>query len=70
MDEYRDEYDEMLADPIMEEVRGIKAAISAQYPTWEAYSAHLDAERPRLEAEGWKFASPDELPHRQQFNPS
>jgi hypothetical protein len=59
--------EDILADPIMDEVDQIKAKISAQYPTWEAYRAHLDAERPRLEAEGWKFASPAELPKRQQF---
>jgi hypothetical protein len=58
--------EDMLADPIMDEVNRIKAEISAKYPTWEAYRAHLDTERPRLEAEGWKFATPAELPKHQQ----
>jgi hypothetical protein len=58
--------EDILGDPIMEEVNRIKAEISAKYPTRAAYDAYLDAERPRLEAEGWKFASPAELPKRQQ----
>jgi hypothetical protein len=45
-------------DPILAECRERKAEVSAEYETWEAYSRHLDEDRPRLEAEGWKFANP------------
>jgi hypothetical protein len=34
--------EDMLADPIMDEVRKIKADIVTRYPTREAYNAHLD----------------------------
>jgi hypothetical protein len=44
-----------------------KAQIAAEYPTWEAYRAHQREDRKRLEAEGWKFVSPEDLPPPQKL---
>jgi hypothetical protein len=53
---------ELFVDEVMRECWERKARLAAKYPTWEAYRAHQRADRPRLEAEGWKFASPADLP--------
>ena len=53
---------ELFVDEVMRECWKHKEELAAEFPTWEALSAHLDADRPRLEAEGWKFASPADLP--------
>jgi hypothetical protein len=56
--------DDIFVDEVMRECWERKAQIAAEYPTREAYRAHLREDRKRLEAEGWKFASPADLPAR------
>jgi hypothetical protein len=53
--------DDLYEDEVMRDVWERKAHVAAMYPTWEAYMKHLDEDRPRLEAEGWKFVSPEDL---------
>ena len=53
---------EIFVDEVMRECWKHKEELAAKYPTWEAYSAHLIEDRKRLESEGWKFASPADLP--------
>ena len=54
---------ELFVDEVMRECWKHKEELAAEYPTWEAYRAHQRADRPRLEAEGWKFVSSADLPH-------
>jgi hypothetical protein len=53
--------DDLYEDEVMRDVWERKAHVAARYPTWEASMKHLDEDRPRLEAEGWKFVSPEDL---------
>jgi len=52
---------ELFVDEVMRECWKHKEELAKEYPTVEAYCAHLIEDRPRLEAEGWKFASPADL---------
>jgi hypothetical protein len=56
--------DDLFVDDVMRECWERKAELAAKYPTWEAYRAHQEEDRPRLEAEGWKFADPADVPTR------
>lgn len=47
-------------DPLAE-VHRIRAEILREYGGMKGWHEHLTAERPRLEKEGWRFASPEEL---------
>jgi hypothetical protein len=47
-------------DPIVEEVHRTRDRLLEKYGGWEGYNKHLDEERPRLEAEGWHFETPEE----------
>lgn len=53
-------------DPILAEVRRIKAEIMDEYRSLEALHRHQDEERPYLEAEGWKFVTGEEIRQRNQ----
>jgi hypothetical protein len=53
---------DLFVDDVMRECWQWKANLAAKYPTWEAYRAHQREDRPRLEAEGWKFAAPADVP--------
>ena len=48
-------------DPVLSEVRQIKAEIMREYGSLEAWHEHLDEERPKLEKQGWKFTTGAEL---------
>ena len=52
-----DNYEE---DPVAE-VHRIRAELLEEYGGIKGYLQHLDEDRPRLEKEGWRFASPEEL---------
>jgi hypothetical protein len=52
-------------DPILELFRNREAAIK-RYGGWDGYQKHIDDDRPRLEAEGWKFVSVEEVAARNQ----
>ena len=54
MKNYRDE------DPLTE-VHRIRAELLEEYGGIEGYLKHLNEDRPRLEKEGWRFASAEEL---------
>jgi hypothetical protein len=47
-------------DEIMAEHRQRVAELRERYVDDAGYSKHLDEERPRLEAEGWHFVTPEE----------
>jgi hypothetical protein len=47
-------------DEIMAEHRQRVAELRERYVDDEGYNKHLDEERPRLEAEGWHFVTPEE----------
>jgi hypothetical protein len=48
-------------DPIVAEVRKNRAKLLEMYGGIEGLNSHLEDERPRLEKEGWHFATPEEL---------
>ena len=47
-------------DPVAE-VHRIRAELLEEYGGVTGYLKHLGEDRPRLEREGWRFASPEEL---------
>jgi hypothetical protein len=51
-------------DPIVAEVRQIRADLQEKYGGWEGYLKHQEEDIPRLEAEGWRFFSTEELESR------
>ncbi|MDR0868437.1 MAG: hypothetical protein LBP75_08215 [Planctomycetota bacterium] len=53
-------------DEIVEEVRRHRAELLEEYGGIEGYHKHLDEQRPRLEKEGWKFVTPEEVRARRQ----
>ena len=57
---------ELFVDEVMRECWKHKEELAAEFPTWEALYDHLHENRPRLEAEGWKFISPADLPRPQK----
>jgi hypothetical protein len=48
------------SDPRVAEIHRVRAELLEEYGGWEGYNKHLDEERPRLEAEGWHFVTPEE----------
>jgi hypothetical protein len=48
-------------DPIVAEVRHIRAELQEKYGGWEGYLKHQKDDRPRLEAEGWHFVTQEEI---------
>jgi hypothetical protein len=48
-------------DPIVAEVRQNRAKLLEMYGGIEGLNRHMEEERPRLEKEGWHFATPEEL---------
>jgi hypothetical protein len=48
-------------DPILEEVRRMKADLLKTYGGIEGLHKHQDEVRPQLEKEGWKFITGEEL---------
>jgi hypothetical protein len=48
-------------DPILEEVRQMKADLLKTYGGIEGLHRHQDEVRPQLEKEGWKFITGEEL---------
>ncbi|MDR3334815.1 MAG: hypothetical protein LBT13_08025 [Treponema sp.] len=48
-------------DPILAEVMENKAKLLEMYGGIEGLDKHQEEERPRLEAEGWHFATPEEI---------
>jgi hypothetical protein len=48
-------------DPILEEVRWLKADLLNAYGGIEGLHKHQDELRPQLEKEGWKFITVEEL---------
>jgi hypothetical protein len=57
---------DLFVDDVMREVRQWKAELAAKYPTREAREAHRKEYRKQLEAEGWKFADPADVPAQRQ----
>jgi hypothetical protein len=57
---------DLFVDDVMREVWQWKADIAAKYPTQEAREAHRKEYRKQLEAEGWKFADPADVPAGRQ----
>jgi len=51
-------------DEILEEVRARKAHVVEKYGGWEKFMKHLDEDRPRLEKEGWRFVTKEEVAAR------
>jgi hypothetical protein len=51
-------------DPIVAEVRHIRAELQERYGGWEGYLKHQEEDRPRLEAAGWRFFAMEELEAR------
>jgi hypothetical protein len=47
-------------DPIVAEVRRYRAELLEEYGGWEGYRKHQEEDRPRLEAAGWRFETPEE----------
>jgi hypothetical protein len=47
-------------DEIMAECRQRKAELLEEYGGWDGYLKHQEEDRPRLEAEGWHFVTPEE----------
>ena len=48
-------------DPFVDEVRQNREKLLDLYGGFEGYMKHIDEERPRLEKEGWRFATEEEL---------
>jgi hypothetical protein len=48
-------------DDIMKEVWKMKAEVSAKFATWADYPAYSKKVHDRLVAEGWKYATPEEV---------
>jgi hypothetical protein len=48
-------------DEIVAEVRKHRTELLEEYGGIEGYLKHLEADRPRLEREGWQFVNMDEL---------
>jgi hypothetical protein len=48
-------------DPIIAEVRRNRAALLEKYGGIDGLHKHMDEDRPRLEREGWHFATDEEL---------
>jgi superoxide dismutase len=48
------------SDPVAE-VHRIRAELMKEYGSFENWNKHLARERPRLEKEGWKFVTPEEM---------
>jgi hypothetical protein len=48
-------------DEIVTEVRKHRTELLEEYGGIEGYLKHLEADRPRLEREGWRFVDMDEL---------
>jgi hypothetical protein len=51
-------------DPVLSEVRQIKAGIMREYGSLEAWHDYLDTKRPELEKQGWEFTTGVELRNR------
>ena len=48
-------------DPFVAEVRQNREKLLEQYGGFDGYMKHIDETRPRLEKEGWRFATEAEL---------
>jgi hypothetical protein len=48
-------------DEIVEEVRRYREELQEEYGSAEKYNKHWDELRPRLEKEGWKFVTLEEV---------
>jgi hypothetical protein len=48
-------------DPIIAEVRKNREKLFNMYGGIDGLHKHMDEERPRLEKEGWKFVSEEEM---------
>jgi hypothetical protein len=48
-------------DPIIAEVRQNRKNLLEMYGGIEGLHKHQDEERPELEKEGWRFATPEEI---------
>ncbi|MDR3334408.1 MAG: hypothetical protein LBT13_05930 [Treponema sp.] len=57
--------DDLYEDEVMRDVWERKAQVSAEMADWEAYCKRQQEDRLRLEAEGWKFVSPEDCSARQ-----
>jgi hypothetical protein len=47
-------------DPVVAEVRAARAELQEIHGGWAGYLKHQEEDRPRLEAEGWHFETPEE----------
>jgi hypothetical protein len=52
-------------DPVAE-IHRIRVGIMKEFGSFEAWGKYLDAERPRLIKEGWKFITPEEAAARKK----
>jgi hypothetical protein len=54
--------DDLYEDEVMRDCWERKAQLSAEMADWDAYTKRQREDRVRLEAAGWKFASPLDTP--------
>ena len=50
---------------LVAEVRRNREDMLEEHGGFEKYTEYLSEQRPKLEAEGWRFATPDEIAHGQ-----
>jgi hypothetical protein len=53
------DYDDLFVDEVMRDCWERKAQLSAEMADWEAYSKRQLEDRPRLEAQGWHYETPE-----------
>jgi hypothetical protein len=54
-------YDDLFVDEVMRDCWARKAKVSAEIGDWGSYDKRLKEDRVRLEAEGWKFVSTEDI---------
>lgn len=54
-------YDDLFVDEVMRECWERKAQVISDAGGWESYNKHLAEGRAKMEAQGWKFGSPQKL---------
>jgi hypothetical protein len=59
-----DNYDDLFVDEVMRDCWARKAHVAEKYGGWEGLMKHMDEDRPRLEKEGWKFITVEEVRQR------
>jgi hypothetical protein len=57
-------------DPIIAEVRRNRKRLFEMYGGFDGLSKHMDEERPRLEKEGWRFVTKEEMEAMKHIEPN